>query len=190
MPHFQSLLDCLVQPPYLAPMFVIYNTTCWYTLVDNFLLTHNSSQLVGFTRFVSQSSSMDNVVTVSLNGALVSSIKHPYFLTSKAVLSSIIIDSGASVCISPHQSNFVTYLASKMKIKGLSSSNQVAGEGILCWSLQDMDGNTTYIELLGYHIPNAEVHLLSLQVLLKTMLLSLTMALLSVKNTIQQVISH
>jgi hypothetical protein len=55
-----------------------------------------------------------------------------------------------------------------MKIKDLSSSNQVAGEGILCWSLQDVNGNTTYIERLDYHIPNAEVHLLSPQVLLKT----------------------
>ncbi len=55
-----------------------------------------------------------------------------------------------------------------MKIKGLSSSNQVAGEGILRWSLQDADGNTTYIELLGYHVPNAKVHLLSPQILLKT----------------------
>jgi hypothetical protein len=55
-----------------------------------------------------------------------------------------------------------------MKIKGLSSSNQVSGEGILGWSLQDMNGNTTYIELLGYHILNAQVHLLSPQVLLKT----------------------
>jgi hypothetical protein len=67
-----------------------------------------------------------------------------------------------------HQSNFVAYLAKKMKIKGLSSSNQVAGEGILHWLLKDADGNTTYIELLGYHIPNDKVHLLSLQVLLKT----------------------
>jgi hypothetical protein len=57
---------------------------------------------------------------------------------------------------------------SKMKIKGLSSSNQVAGEGILHWLVKDADGNTTYIELLGYHIPNAGVRLLSPQVLLKT----------------------
>jgi hypothetical protein len=55
-----------------------------------------------------------------------------------------------------------------MKIKGLSSSNQVAGEEILCWALQDVDGNTTYIELLGSPIPNAKVPLLSPQVLLKT----------------------
>jgi hypothetical protein len=131
MPHVPSLLECLVQPPSLAPIFVIYNMTCWYTLVNNFLLTHDPSQLVGFTQFFAQPSSTDNVVTVPLNRALVSSIEHPYCLSSKAVFSSVIIDSGASVCISPHRSNFVTYSTSKMKIKGLSSSNQVAGEGIL-----------------------------------------------------------
>ncbi len=49
MSHIQSLLDCLVQSPSLAPMFVIYNTFCWHTLVDDFLFTHNPSQLVGFT---------------------------------------------------------------------------------------------------------------------------------------------
>jgi hypothetical protein len=143
MLHIPSLLNCLVQPPSLAPMFVIYNTTCWCTLVNNFLYTHDPSQLVRFTQFFAQPSSTDNVITVPLNQALVSSIKHLYFLSSKAVLSSVFIDSGASVCISPHQSNFVTYLASKMNIKGLSSTNQVAGEGILRWSLQDVNGNTT-----------------------------------------------
>jgi hypothetical protein len=166
MLHVQSLLDGLVQLLSLVPMFVIYNTTCWYTLVNDFLLTHDPSQLVGFTQIFAQPSSTDNVVPVPLDWALVSSIKHPYCLLSMAVLSSIIIDSGASVCISPHRSNFVMYSASKMKIKGLSSSNQVADEGILRWSIQDADGNTTYIELLGYHIPNVEFHLLSPQVLL------------------------
>jgi hypothetical protein len=45
-----------------------------------------------------------------------------------AALSSVIVDSGASVCISPHRSEFVTYNESRMKIKDLSSSNQVAQE--------------------------------------------------------------
>ena len=44
----------------------------------------------------------------------------------------LIIDSGASVCIMPHQSDFVTYAASNMKIKDLSSPNTVAGEGLMC----------------------------------------------------------
>jgi hypothetical protein len=55
-----------------------------------------------------------------------------------------------------------------MKIKDLLSSNQAAGEGILCWSIQDTHGTSVIIELMGYHIPNAEVHLLSPQVLLNT----------------------
>ncbi len=52
-----------------------------------------------------------------------------------------------------------------MKIKDLLSSNQVAGEGILRWLIQDTHGASVVIELMGYHIPNAEVRLLSPQVL-------------------------
>ncbi len=55
-----------------------------------------------------------------------------------------------------------------MKIKDLSSSNQVAGEGILCWLIQDTHGTSVVIELMGCHIPNAEVRLHSPQVLLNT----------------------
>ena len=55
-----------------------------------------------------------------------------------------------------------------MKIKDLSSSNKVAGEGILRWKLQDVNGDSAHVELLRYHIPNAEVRLLSPQVLLQT----------------------
>jgi hypothetical protein len=55
-----------------------------------------------------------------------------------------------------------------MKIKDLSSSNNVAGEGIICWNLKDVHGSTIQVELKGYHMPNAEVRLLSPQVLIKT----------------------
>jgi hypothetical protein len=55
-----------------------------------------------------------------------------------------------------------------MKIKDLSSSNKVSGEGILRWNLQDINGDSVQVELLGYHIPNGEVRLLSPKVLLKT----------------------
>jgi hypothetical protein len=108
----------------------------------------------------------EGVVTVPLKVALISSFKYPYCLFSKTVNSSVIIDSGASVCISPNQSDFITYKDSKMKIKDLSSSNKVAGEGILRCKLQDVNGDSVHVELLGYHIPNAEVRLLSPQVVL------------------------
>jgi hypothetical protein len=55
-----------------------------------------------------------------------------------------------------------------MKIRHLPSSNNVAGEGIIRWSMQDEQGDLVNIELLGYHIPNADVRLFSPQVLLKT----------------------
>ncbi len=54
-----------------------------------------------------------------------------------------------------------------MKIKDLSLSNQVSGEGIISWSLLDENGDSVQIELKGHHIPNAEVRLLSPQALLK-----------------------
>ena len=55
-----------------------------------------------------------------------------------------------------------------MKIKDLLSSNQVGGEGILRWLIHDTHGASVIIELMGYYIPNAEVCLLSPQVLLNT----------------------
>jgi hypothetical protein len=56
-----------------------------------------------------------------------------------------------------------------MKIKDLSSSNPVAGEGLIRWSLHNATGTVVTIELTGCHIPNADVRLLSPQVLIRTL---------------------
>jgi hypothetical protein len=53
-----------------------------------------------------------------------------------------------------------------MKIKDLSSLNNVAGEGLLRWKVEDVSGQIVNLDLPGYHIPGAEVRLLSLQVLI------------------------
>jgi hypothetical protein len=119
-------------------------------------------------RIFAQPNKDEGVVTVPLKAALISSIEYPYCLSSKTVNLSVIVDSGASVCIATNQSDFITYKDSKMKIKDLSSSNKVAGEGILHWKFQDVNVDSVHVELLGYHIPNAKVCLLSPQVLLKT----------------------
>ncbi len=84
------------------------------------------------------------------------------------IQASLLTNSGASVCISPHHSDFVTCNNSKMKIKDLSSSNHVAGEGIIRWTLGNKLGNPVTIKVLGYHIRTAEDCLLSSQVLLNT----------------------
>ena len=79
----------------------------------------------------------------------------------------MIVDSGASVCISLCRGDFITYRQSKAKIRDLSKSNSVAGEGLIRWTMQDADGQSTTMELPGYHIPKAEVRLLSQQVVYK-----------------------
>ncbi len=109
-------------------------------------------------------------VTIPLHRTIVSTIDAPFCLSSKIVPSNVIIDTGALVCISPHQqSDFVTYASSKMKIKVLLSSNRVAGEGLIRWSLHNANSIVLTIELMGYHIPTSDVRLLSPQVLIQTL---------------------
>ena len=71
------------------------------------------------------------------------------------------------MCITPCREDFTVYRDSTVKIKDLSKTNTVAGEGLIRWKVKDKTGKTVFIELPGYHIPKAEVRLLSPQVLLK-----------------------
>ena len=89
-------------------------------------------------------------------------------LSSSKIKSSLVIDSGALVCISPHKEDFIDYGASAMTIKDLLSSNNVAGEGIISWNLEDIHGSIVKVEVKGYHMPHVDVRLLSPQVLLST----------------------
>ncbi len=106
--------------------------------------------------------------TVFVPLSLISTCDDARCLSGIPIKSSLVVNSGALVCISPHKENFVDYGASNMKIKDLSSSNTVAGEGIISWSLQDINGSTVIVEVKGYHIPHADIRLLSPQVLLST----------------------
>jgi hypothetical protein len=109
------------------------------------------------------------IVSVPLTQqALISTFEDPQCFSSMMLNSSLVIDSGASVCISPHKSDVITYNKCKMKIKDQSSSNHVAGKGIVCWSVKDANDSPIQVELMGYHMPKADVRLLSPQVLIKT----------------------
>ena len=87
--------------------------------------------------------------------------------TSSAI--PLIVDSGASVCISPRREDFITYRSSKVKIKDLSSTHAVEGEGLMRWRVRDKHGQVVILELPGYYIPSADVRLLSPQVMLSTL---------------------
>eukprot|EP00804_Cyclotella_cryptica_P008162 CCRYP_004639-RA/>CCRYP_004639-RA protein AED:0.41 eAED:0.32 QI:0/0/0/0.66/1/1/3/0/424 len=75
----------------------------------------------------------------------------------------LIVDTGASCCITTCKDDFISYAPSAAKIRDLSGINTVAGEGLLCWHVLDYQGREHAIELKGYHIPNALVRLLSPQ---------------------------
>lgn len=51
-------------------------------------------------------------------------------------------------------------------IKDLSSENKVLWEGTIVWPVKDISGVTHTLEVSGFHIPPAEVRLLSAQNLL------------------------
>ena len=72
------------------------------------------------------------------------------------------------MCITPRRNDFTVYRTSKVKIKDLSKSNTVTGEGFMRWKVRNTSGKIVNLDLPGYHIPMAEVRLLSPQVLLST----------------------
>jgi hypothetical protein len=79
----------------------------------------------------------------------------------------LIVDTGASCCVTPHKEDFVegSYRESKVKIKDLSSTNKVAGKGLIRWRIKDSVGRVQVVEIEGFHMPKASVRLLSPQCL-------------------------
>ncbi len=122
-------------------------------LIDNtvatqeelFLTTHDPSRIMEFypTLTVMHPAMQDahqkhqGVVNEHLHQGLISSPEYPSCFSNSMVNDNIIIDSEASVCISPHKTDFKTYRPSAMTIKNLSLTNRVAGEGLIQWQLQD-----------------------------------------------------
>ena len=157
----------------------------WTQLVSNFVESHNPAILTCFAfTNIFASSGEKKEVTINLTNpksvwkrmwdnfltrTLVHALAMPRaYAGTKSNGIPLIVDSGASVCITPRREDFIFYRDSKVKIKDLSKTNTVAGEGMIRWKVKDVTGKIVNIELPGYHIPNAEVRLLSPQVLLST----------------------
>jgi hypothetical protein len=136
-------------------------------VVNEFITLHDPRQIMEIEKiFPSQNEMNHGVVTLFLS--FVSTYDDVRCLSSSTIKSSLVVDSGASVCISPHKEDFIVYGASTMKIKDLSSSNNVAGEGIISWNMHDVHGSVVKVEVKGYHMPRADIWLLSPQVLIST----------------------
>ncbi len=79
--------------------------------------------------FPAQHGMNHGVVTLPLS--FISTCNDMRCFSNSRIKLSLVIDSGALVYISPHKEDFIDYGASTMTIKDLSSSNNVAGEGII-----------------------------------------------------------
>ena len=71
-----------------------------------------------------------------------------------------IVDTGASICVSPFREDFVTYEPmTGTVIKGLSKGANIAGRGTLVWNV-DVGGTMVELHLRAVHVPAASQRLL------------------------------
>jgi hypothetical protein len=76
----------------------------------------------------------------------------------------VVIDTGASFCLTPCISDFVGPLqASETTLTGLNSVTTVAGTGIVEWTIQDVTGLVKLIRCRAFYVPDAKIRLFSPQ---------------------------
>ena len=81
-------------------------------------------------------------------------------LLSAQSMAEAIVDSGASMTVTPHRSDFVSYQpATGEVLKGLSAGCSIAGRGLVHWRLE-VGSTTIDIKLKALHVPSADARLL------------------------------
>ena len=80
--------------------------------------------------------------------------------TKQATLPTV-IDSGASMSLSPIRSDFVTFRECSTTISGVSAKAQVQGTGTVRWRIVDQHGVDCTIETEAYYVPDAGIRLYS-----------------------------
>ena len=85
--------------------------------------------------------------------------------TSSADDLPIVIDTGASVTLTPSAADFVGPISPshKSRIRGLNSTTIVADVGTIEWSIQDALGTIRVIRTEAYYVPDASIRLFSPQ---------------------------
>ncbi|CAJ1963921.1 unnamed protein product [Cylindrotheca closterium] len=77
----------------------------------------------------------------------------------------MVIDTGASISITPHESDFISKVRpSPLKsINGLQGSCEVVGSGTVEWTVRDVYGSVRRIRTTAYLVPSAQIRLFSPQ---------------------------
>lgn len=156
----------------LQPVTQFEHPVSFMQRVDQFLALFNpaivGTILCNATKFNTASSSKLRITKSLKRPSLLRTLPAICFSfkTAVSLATPLIVDTGASVCISPNRNHFSSYKESNRSVRDLSKKNRVTGEGMIRWSVLDENGKSTFVEVPGFHIPEAEVCLLSPQVLL------------------------
>ena len=94
----------------------------------------------------------------------------PLGLLAKSDEFTAIVDTGASLTVSPHRDDFVTYTPHQGSVvKGLAKGSQIAGIGVVCW-LVEVEGKTVELKIRALHVPESQFRLVCPQQLKKEVL--------------------
>jgi hypothetical protein len=102
----------------------------------------------------------DCALRVILDGAVIT----PVALTTADILAHIIFDTGSSLAISPHRSDFVdeiTPLARPTLLVGVGKGLQIKGVGTFAWTCMAKDKSDIQLHVSAYYVPALKVRLLS-----------------------------
>jgi hypothetical protein len=77
----------------------------------------------------------------------------------------IVIDSGASVTITPILKDFVASIrpSNLTSLQDISARTNVEGEGTLCWTIRGALGQVRQLRTKAYYVTGAKIHLFSTQ---------------------------
>ena len=76
----------------------------------------------------------------------------------------MIVDSGASVCISHDRRDFVGPITKPgviTKLQGIAKGLKIEGQGHVLWTFHDAHGQLRSLKLPAYYVPSCKVRLLS-----------------------------
>lgn len=149
--YCQSLEQVLLTP--IHPLDFAWHTTKWehdrhplpppyasvkQSDVDNLLGDSDPSHIMDIFKF--GDAPLSHTITTPAQHFTI--VDNPSCFTTKSdATPTLIIDTGASVCVSPDRNDFISYQPSTMTIRDLSKSNQVAEEGYVAWKIRDVNGS-------------------------------------------------
>ena len=85
------------------------------------------------------------------------------FLTEKDSDMPIVIDTGASVSLTPNRSDFISFEERESSVHGIGAVSKVQGVGTVRWKIYDADNQKHTIETRALYMPAAGIRLYSPQ---------------------------